>query len=226
MGLALLFASVCLLLVKATRRYYKLHYLWRTTLGPGGENPVPGFHGRDPAGVIRVNHLGMHVVGYHSTRSFVELEAEDFTNYVREEGLEHIILQRKNLNETSARAREYFSRCVKSLIQVGQEGAANAYSMVLGFPLELIAEANAYKESSVPVRILFRARALSGALVVAYPYSNPDQPLRGRTDGEGRVVLELSPDRWLIKTVHMERLNGDPDADWESWWASLTFLVR
>ncbi len=32
MGLALLFASVCLLLVKATRRYYKLHYLWRTTL--------------------------------------------------------------------------------------------------------------------------------------------------------------------------------------------------
>ncbi len=33
MGLALLFASVCLLLVKATRRYYKLHYLWRTTLG-------------------------------------------------------------------------------------------------------------------------------------------------------------------------------------------------
>ncbi len=32
MGLALLFASVCLLLVKATRRYYKLYYLWRTTL--------------------------------------------------------------------------------------------------------------------------------------------------------------------------------------------------
>ena len=37
MGLALLFASVCLLLVKATRRYYKLPYLWRTTLAGNGK---------------------------------------------------------------------------------------------------------------------------------------------------------------------------------------------
>ncbi len=40
MGLALLFASVCLLLVKATRRYYKLHYLWRTTLGVASQFPL------------------------------------------------------------------------------------------------------------------------------------------------------------------------------------------
>ena len=76
MGLALLFASVCLLLVKATRRYYKLHYLWRTTLGttvPAGTFVVVTAKSKetDPRGkFVRVSRGKIENVGITPVEPF------------------------------------------------------------------------------------------------------------------------------------------------------------
>jgi hypothetical protein len=46
----------------------------------------------------------------------------------------------------------------------------------------------------------------------------------GRTDANGRVVLRVdAPGEWLLSTVHMEACPDPGVADWQSWWASLTF---
>ena len=34
------------------------------------------------------------------------------------------------------------------------------------------------------------------------------------------------PGRWYLKFIHMARLEGSPDIDYESKWATLTFAVR
>jgi uncharacterized GH25 family protein len=50
---------------------------------------------------------------------------------------------------------------------------------------------------------------------------DPGQKLSARTDAEGRVRFRLPQGgMWLVKSVHM--IPG-AKADWESYWASLTF---
>ena len=46
----------------------------------------------------------------------------------------------------------------------------------------------------------------------------------GRTDAEGRVQVFLnSPGKWRLHAIAFERSTDAAKADWESFWASLTF---
>jgi hypothetical protein len=44
----------------------------------------------------------------------------------------------------------------------------------------------------------------------------------GKTDDEGRIDVPVTPGQWRLHAIHMER-STKPDADWESFWATLTF---
>jgi len=51
--------------------------------------------------------------------------------------------------------------------------------------------------------------------------------LRARSDQNGRATFaidEAGP--WLVKAVHMVPAAAGSNADWESFWASLTFEMR
>jgi hypothetical protein len=49
----------------------------------------------------------------------------------------------------------------------------------------------------------------------------------GRTDTTGRASIPMTmAGQWLVRAVHMLRVEGDPKADWESFWASLNFELR
>ena len=74
-----------------------------------------GRDGADPAGLVRVAAPGLLVVGYFSHPSAVELPADKFNHYLKEEGLDASSLRRGQRNESGAAARELFSRCAKSL---------------------------------------------------------------------------------------------------------------
>jgi len=76
----------------------------------------------------------------------------------------------------------------------------------------------------LPLRVLFEGKPLAHAKLVAQCEGDPGRELAARSDAEGRVRLRLDrPGRWMVKTVHMVRPPGVPDADWESLWASLSF---
>ena len=78
--------------------------------------------------------------------------------------------------------------------------------------------------NTLPVRLVHEGRPLEGAQVVAMSRANPSERQIARTDKSGRVKVQLTREGpWLIKAVHMVRLESDPRAQWESVWASLTF---
>lgn len=204
-----------------------------THFGPDTEAGVRGVDGMDPAGFVRLERPGLHLIAYHSTSSFVELGAGEFEKYVREEGLDRIIEERARRGEREAAGREHYSRCVKSLLRAGEAGRGTGFDgagfdRVVGLPVELIPEKNPYELApggELPVRMLREGQPLEGVLIVGYPHEQPERAVRGRSDKQGRVVLRLEqPGAWLIKAVHMERVEVDR-ADWQSWWASLTFEV-
>jgi len=191
-----------------------------------GRKPLVGRDGGDPAGFLRVPAPGLLVIGYYSNPSSVELPAEKFNQYVKEEGLDAVAALRARRNETGAKAREIFARCAKSLVLSGSPSDAQA-DRRLGFTLELVAERNPYTlraGQDLPVRLTYENRPLAGALVVAMNRLNPAAKLAARTDSDGRVRFRLQPGgMWMIKAVHMIPAPAGANAEWASFWASLTF---
>ena len=189
-----------------------------------GVRPVVGRDGGDPAGLVRVS--GLTVVGYQSNASPLELPAEKFNLYLKDEGLDAVIALRAKRNQTGAKGREVFYRCAKTLLPNGVLTESQS-DRGLGFPLELVAERNPYllrAGDSLPVRLTYESRPLAGALVIAMNRQNPSEKIALRTGKDGRVQFKLRPGgMWLIKAVHMIPARAGIDAEWESFWASLTF---
>ena len=191
-----------------------------------GRKPVVGRDGSDPAGFVRVAAPGLMVIGYRSNPSSVELPPEKFNQYLKDEGLDAVAAIRASRNQTGAKARELLSRCAKSLVLSGAPVPAQS-DRSLGFTLELVAERNPYSlraGEDLPVRLTYENKPLAGALVVAMNRLNPAEKVSARTDAGGRVRLRLHPGgMWLIKSVHMIPAPAGSNAEWSSFWASLTF---
>jgi uncharacterized GH25 family protein len=194
-----------------------------------GRKPVVGRDGSDPAGLVLVGAPGLFVIGYRSNASLVDLSAQKFNQYLKEEGLDVIATARARRNETGASARETFSRCAKSLVLSGPANESQG-DRQLGFTLELVAERNPYAVAAggdVPFRLTYEDRPLSGALVVAMSRVNPSEKLTARTDNDGRVRFKFRQGgMWLVKSVHMVPAPAGANAEWASYWASLTFEVN
>ncbi len=74
--------------------------------------------------------------------------------------------------------------------------------------------------------LTYEGRPLPGGLVVAMNRSTPAAKLSARTDAKGRVTFRLpQPGVWLVKSVHMVPAPAGTNAEWASYWASLTFQL-
>jgi uncharacterized GH25 family protein len=194
-----------------------------------GRQPLVGRDGSDPAGFFRIAAQGLLIIGYRSNPSAIEQTADKFNQYLKEEGLDAIAALRARKNLTGAKARELFSRCAKSLVVSGSPSPAQG-DRALGFTLELVTEQNPYALNAgqeLPVRLLYEGRPLAGALVVAMNRLHPSEKLTARSDEAGRVRFRLQKSgMWLIKAVHMVEAPAGADADWVSYWASITFELK
>lgn len=196
--------------------------------GPDGvEIEVPGAPGANPAGSITPKAAGTYVAIYDSHPSSVTLEAEKFTQYLKEKGLTHIIEQRERSGQASAPGKEQYSRCAKTILTVG-EGPTTGFDRAFGMKLEVIPgrhPSSAKVGDEYPSRLLYEGKALPNATVVAlHPATSEIQTLT--TDADGNFKLRIaSPGMWLLSAVHMVAAPAGSGADWESFWASLTFEV-
>ncbi len=180
---------------------------------------------------------GTHVLLLQSTNSFIELPGEQFTAYLREEGLDYALRLRQERDQQATPGREVYRRCAKALVQVGEAAATSpatdsACRKVYGLPLELVPEQNPYRlvaDKALTVRVLQAGRPVRGAAVQIWqrqPGGLPTTHFTVRSNQSGRVLLRLSgPGPYLLGTVSMTAApaNLHDRADWQSTWASLTF---
>ncbi len=79
------------------------------------------------------------------------------------------------------------------------------------------------------MRVLFRGKPAAGLqLEAAWSGGGKSKTtVIGRTDPAGRIQVPLAAARmWRLHSLMMERCSEPGAADWESFWASLTFEVR
>jgi uncharacterized GH25 family protein len=182
---------------------------------------------------VPLQEEGTHMVIFNSTNSFIKLEAAAFNDYLQEDGLETILLYRKEHDEVSTAGREYYQRSVKTIFQVGSK-ITDDCTGVTSLPLDIVPEENPYALpvyssrlglAKVRFRILFNGEPLNNALVKIWHRSSPKQFRMDtvRTNKRGWVTANRYPGPYLVSCVYMEPNTKDFVANWQSYWSSLSF---
>jgi len=197
--------------------------------GPDGVLPVLGQDAAEPAGLLRpTGPGGVRVIGYRSLPAPHWLEGHAFERYLEEEGLADVIEVRRLRGQSNRPGREIYSRSAKALIRIGNETGGEA-DRRLGLPLELVLLTNAadlQRGAPLSLKLLYLGAPVRGVLVSAFNEHAPDAAIAARTDAAGTVTFPASQaGMWLIKAVHMVPAPPGAEADWESFWASLTFEI-
>jgi uncharacterized GH25 family protein len=182
---------------------------------------------RDAGGVM---------IAYESNAASIALPNAEFDRYVEDDGLEVPRVLRLKSAVGDSPQRERYARCAKTWVSGRSWRRACA---VTDLTLELVPLANPAQKKPLSFRVLFRGRPLAGGLVRAWRQPlDPGVPVRrravrdsvgavtqARSDAHGLVRLPITAEgEWLISCVHMVQSDNLAQSDWQSWWASLTFV--
>ncbi len=174
---------------------------------------------------------GTYVVALSTRPAGIALSGPEFTGYLEEEALAGVIAERERDGIGADSARERYSKHVKAVFQVG-DARSDGYATVLGYPAELVPLDNPYsltRGGALRIRCLVDGRPAEGLAVLAGGRRSDGSRMRRQelaSDADGVVSMPLDArGHWYVKFIHMARVN-EPDLDYESKWATLTFEVR
>lgn len=180
---------------------------------------------------------GTYVIGVSTEARVFTLTAEEFNQYLVHDGVLDVLEARESSGKMGDEATERYSKHVKALVQVGDARTAE-FSHELGYPIEFIPLRNPYElgvGDDLEVRLLRSGEPVANQLVYASYEGHHGHDDAGehvvavttRTNGQGVARIPLSEGgRWFIRTIHMVEVTSEPDVDYESNWATLTFEVR
>ena len=194
----------------------------RLRLGQGGED-----------GDFRLSDPGTHVLVLQTDDDAqTHLPAIRFNDYLKVEGLTPALEQRARFNQMDRDGSERYSRCAKSIVQVGPVGAGpqGQVSKPVGLPLEIVPEANPNgvpRSANLPVRVIYAGHPLSGALVKLTDLNNDASPFEVHlTDHEGRATFTMpNAGSWLLNVIWTKALPRSEETDFETVFSSLSFGI-
>ena len=204
-------------------------------VGPGGDQPVAGLDGLDPAGFLRPPEPGWYTILYQSSPALTDARSRHFPRLSAGEG--ELDAGRRAGRERTGAAHH---RALPPLDQVAHSGRRSGWSGDRG-PGEAhprVCRSSSYRarsgrrelaaepaERDVVVRLLLDGAPLDGALVEVRRLDDRVLATSATTDGEGRVRLRLGPGSWVATSVHLDP-SRPATADWESLWSSMTFSLE
>ncbi|MCX6621142.1 MAG: DUF4198 domain-containing protein [Acidobacteria bacterium] len=186
--------------------------------------------GKRDAGDAVAGGSGELIATVSTLPNLIELAPAKFTAYLKEEGLTDVIAWRARHAESARPGKERYSKYAKAILL---SGATNGFAgHAVGSVLEILPEADPYTLNPgalLPVRVLFRGKPAGGLQLESSWASKAGRKttVAGRTGSDGRLkVLPPAAGLWRLHTIRMERCAEPAAADWESFWASLTFELR
>lgn len=191
------------------------------------EFQMDGVHAVSTVQTGKAGHLVLTV----ETESRIEgMKAGEFLDYLKEENLTEIIEAREKQGEASKDAKERYTKFAKTIVRVGE--GDGSFNQPVGLLIEFVPEKDPLSLKSgeaLPIRLLFRGAPVPGVQVIgARTQSSGPATIApaGRTDADGRISIPAgAPAKWRLHAIYMERTK-EPTAEWESFWATLTFETR
>lgn len=174
---------------------------------------------------------GTYVLGVSTRASEIDLSADDFNLYLRDEGIPDVLEARRVAGELQKGARERYSKHVKSLVQIGTARSDHA-TTPLGYPVEIVPLQNPYtlrRGATLQVRVLVDGKPVANQYVLHGGMAEDQSSFAQRStrsDAQGVVTIPLAQaGTYYIKLIHMVKV-GRGGIDYESRWSSLTFAIR
>jgi hypothetical protein len=172
---------------------------------------------------------GAHVIVIESSPAFIKLSGQEFSDYLKEDGLDDVLYERTQKGTSSDTAREFYSRHSKLILQAGSTLDDN-YKKEYGLPIEIIPDKNpagVRKGDPVSFKILFEGKPLFGAKVKVWNrYNNRTSVQNIFSQQNGVIETHVSnPGSWMVSVVKMVP-SKDPKADYRSYWGTLVFGVK
>ena len=179
---------------------------------------------------LKTGAPGTYVVGLSTKTREIALQAGEFNEYLKEDGLPDTLEERRKTGELEKDAKERYAKHVKAILQVGKK-QTDDYKAVLGYPVELVPQQNPYRlkrGDTIEILCLKDGKPLPGQVVLAGREENekiiPSPDLRSDQSGIVRLKLE-GAGRWYVKFINMAKLD-DPNLNYESKWTTLTFEIK
>lgn len=173
---------------------------------------------------------GTYLAGVSLQPRAITLKARQFNDYLAHDGLPDTLSERRRSRELNKGARERYSKHVKAIFQVGEQ-RSDAFKTPLGYPVEIIPQQNPYDlriGDTLEVLCVKEGQPLANQFVMAGRDAGARLlPAPGaRTDANGVARIKLAgAGKWFVKFIHMTKLN-QPELDYESRWASLSFEIK
>lgn len=207
-------------------RFHRLELHNATTINDLLPTVVEGVDGFMRVPLIKE---GTHMIVMQSVHASMEMEAETFNAYLKEDGLDDAYAYRRRTNTLDQKAKESYARYSKVLMQAGKK-TDDTYKKAVGLPLEIIPLTNPYAlkfGERLQFKILFQGKPLFGAKVKVwnqYNHQTAVQTIYCQQDGTVDTYFS-GPGTWMVSVVHITPLK-DREGEWESFWGTLTFGTR
>jgi uncharacterized GH25 family protein len=178
---------------------------------------------------VLLEEEGTHLFVMQTNHAFIDLEAEKFNEYLKEDGLDNAYSHREKTSTLNTKGREMYARYTKLFVQAGKK-TDDTYKKEIGLSLEIMPEQNPYQlkvGSRVSFKILFKGKPLFGARVKVWNRHNNRTMVQNiYSQQDGVIETHISnPGMWMVSVVNMVPVK-DPKADWESFWGSLVFGIQ
>lgn len=179
---------------------------------------------------IQTGDPGTYLVGISTKPREIALKAADFNGYLEHDGIPDILAARRKSNELGKDVRERYSKHVRAVFQVGDKHSDD-YNKPLNYPVELIPQQNPYTlkvGDTIEVLCLLDGKPIVNQFVIAGSESSDRKvhELNSRSDAKGIARIKITrAGKWFIKFIHMTPIS-EPNLNYESKWASLTFEIR
>lgn len=189
---------------------------------------IPTDTARKPLLEVALKAEGENLIAMQSNNAYLELDAEKFNAYLKEDGLDEIINHRIKSNTVNTSSREHYQRNAKLLLSCG-DVHDETFKKNTGMPLEIMALQNPYTTalgSEIRFQILFENKPHAFALVKVWHKAESRTFMQNvYTDKDGIITTRLSgKGAWMISCVKM-RAATEKDIDWQSYWGSFVFGI-
>ena len=203
--------------------------------------------GADLAAKVRLPEVGMHVIGLALQQRFIEIEAEGFNAYLKDERADAALAARAAAGTDDEPGRELYTKFGKTFVEVGGASNDTSYRDPVGHTLEIVPLSNPCRWNAgdeVLVQVLYNGEPAPGLRVSSGHEGLPKHTYveHVTTDDQGVARIKLTrPGLWFLRTHTIHRLRqaaaagssqqapkdptASPPAQWRSFWASITFRV-
>lgn len=176
---------------------------------------------------FKIFEEGTAMISFNNANRLITLNAKAFNAYLEEDGIREAIDFRTQKNETDSAGKEYYQRTVKTILQVGTKYTDQILQRT-ELMLDIVPLTHPYRftqTASMPVQVLFNRQPLAGKMMRIWHRVGGTVTVNSQlTDEDGKLSIQIKPEgEWMISCVAMKRIENDPEAQWQSYWSSLTW---